>query len=151
MRSKKTRLNHSYPKNSMNTNHWHHFGITVIALLSLSSCASPYAGPNQSIGSVLGAATGAIAGAVIGNQTGRPLEGAAIGGAIGGVAGAALGSAQDDYQYGRYPAPAYESPPRVYAAPVPVYPRRYYSYNYDYCPPPQPYYGRPYYRRGNCW
>ncbi|MEY4484004.1 MAG: hypothetical protein RL693_1456 [Verrucomicrobiota bacterium] len=117
-------------------------GVALTTLLSLSSCVSPYGGPNQSVGSVLGAATGAIAGAVIGNQTGRPLEGAAIGGAIGGVAGAALGSAQDDNYYNRYEASA------------PLYPRRsYYSYDYDYCPPPppcRPYYVRPYYR-GHCW
>lgn len=120
-------------------------GVAMIALLSLSSCVSPYGGPNQSVGSVLGAATGAIAGAVIGNQSGRPLEGAAIGGAIGGVAGAALGSAQDDYYYNRYERAA------------PVYPRQnYYSYGYSYYAPPvcRPHYVRPYYYRGghdHCW
>lgn len=67
---------------------------------SVVSCVGPYAGPNQSVGSVLGAGAGALAGAVIGNQSGRPLEGAAIGGAIGGLAGAAMGNAQDQIVYG---------------------------------------------------
>lgn len=142
MRSYKTCRTPAPPKKPMKTTHLHSFGVAVFALWSLGSCASPYGGPNQSVGSVLGAATGALAGAVIGHQSGRPLEGAAIGGAIGGLAGASLGSAQDDYYYERYERPA------------PVYPRRYYySYNYDYCPPLppyRPYYSRPYYNRGHC-
>ena len=76
----------------------------AVAMLSLSSCISPYAGPNESTGSVLGATVGAVAGAIIGNQTGRPLEGAAIGGSIGSMAGGALGHAQDASVYG-YPRP----------------------------------------------
>ncbi len=95
---------------------------------SLVSCVGPYAGPNQSVGSVLGAGAGALAGAVIGNQSGRPLEGAAIGGAIGGLAGAAMGSAQDQVVYGR-PQPVYRQPVvynDYYYQPAPVIVQRRY-------------------------
>lgn len=96
----------------------------VIAMgFSMTSCVSPYAGPNQSYGSVLGAGTGALAGAVIGNQSGRPLEGAAIGGALGALAGSAIGNAQDQVVYGPR-QPVYYGPGPVYhngfVSPAPV-------------------------------
>lgn len=90
---------------------------------SLVSCVGPYAGPNQSVGSVLGAGAGALAGAVIGNQSGRPLEGAAIGGAIGGLAGAAMGSAQDQVVYGGPRPVVYND---YYYQPAPVIVQRRY-------------------------
>lgn len=91
--------------------------------LALSSCVNPYAGPNERVGSVIGGASGALAGALIGNATCRPLEGAAIGGVLGALAGSAIGSSQDYYGYGYGP--------RYYSSP-----RRYYSYESSYCPPP---------------
>ncbi len=109
------------------------------ALLAVSgvSCVGPYAGPNQSVGSVLGAGAGALAGAVIGNQSGRPLEGAAIGGAIGGLAGAAMGNAQDQMVYGPRQPVVYGGAPVVYndyyyqPAPV-IVQRRYVSTGWGY-------------------
>jgi uncharacterized membrane protein len=105
-------------------------GITAAAL-SMSSCVSPYAGPNESVGSVVGATVGAVAGAIIGHQTGRPLEGAAIGGSIGSMAGGSLGHAQDAYTYG-YPRPVRVYRTVEYGDEVPVYalpPGYAYSYS----------------------
>jgi uncharacterized membrane protein YebE (DUF533 family) len=98
-----------------------------LAAMSLSSCISPYAGPNERVGSVIGAGTGALAGAVIGNQSGRPLEGGAIGAVVGALAGSAIGGASDDVYFNR----SYYRP-RYYSS-YPV--TRYHSYSYDYCPP----------------
>jgi hypothetical protein len=120
--------------------------------LLLSSCVSPYAGPNEKVGGVLGAAAGGLAGAIIGNQSGRPLEGGAIGGVIGALAGSALGSVNDDVYYGRsysrpsysYSRPTYYSGSyyRSYSAP------RYYS-SHSYCPPPVIHHHHGY--GGHCW
>lgn len=63
--------------------------------LSLTSCVSPYAGPNERNGAVIGAAGGALLGGVIGNQSGRGLEGAAIGGLLGSLAGQQIGQNRD--------------------------------------------------------
>ncbi|HEY1082422.1 MAG TPA: YMGG-like glycine zipper-containing protein [Prosthecobacter sp.] len=111
--------------------HW--AGAAAVGLaLTLSSCVSPYAGPNERDGAVIGAVGGGTLGAIIGNQSGRPLEGAAIGGALGALAGASIGANRDDYYYGGRPV-YYRSSPR------------YYGYGYGYRRP-YGYYGRPYYR-----
>ena len=74
----------------------------LMGTMALSSCVSPYAGPNENVGAVAGGATGAVAGGIIGNQRGRGLEGAAIGGVIGSLAGGSLGRAQDQANYNYY-------------------------------------------------
>ena len=121
----------------------------AVCSLNLSSCVSPYAGPNESIGGVLGAATGALAGGIIGNQRHRGLEGAAIGGVIGAVAGSVVGNANDNY-YG-YPRYSRTYSPSYYDYPPPVVYTRPYSgpsYGYGY----NPGYGcRPNYYRPRCW
>ena len=110
--------------------YWATAGALGLAL-SLSSCVSPYAGPNERDGAVIGALGGGTLGAIIGNQSGRPLEGAAIGGALGALAGSSIGANQDRYYYGGYSRPVYyRSSPRYYG-----YGYRPYSYGY-----------RPYYR-----
>lgn len=103
----------------------------LLAVLSLSSCVYPYAGPGQTNGAVVGALAGGAAGAVIGNQSDRPLEGAAIGGVLGALAGAAIGQSQD-YNYSR---PYYGSyaPRTTYVYRESYYPRPVYrSYGYGY-------------------
>ena len=98
------------------------FGAFGLAL-TLSSCVSPYAGPNEQSGAVAGALGGGALGAIIGNQSGRPLEGAAIGGLLGSLAGASLGASNDQYYGYRQPA---------YYRPVPRY--SYAPYGYGYRP-----------------
>jgi len=120
--------------------------LTMGTSLLLSSCVSPYAGPNEKVGGVLGAAAGGLAGAIIGNQSGRPLEGGAIGGVIGALAGGALGSVNDDIYYGRsYSRPTYYSGGSYYRSHSRP---RYYS-SYNYCPPPVVHYHHGY--GGHCW
>lgn len=118
----------------MNTKlrYWLSAGALGLAL-SLSSCVSPYAGPNERDGAVIGAVSGGALGAIIGNQSGRPLEGAAIGGALGALAGSSIGASQDQryYGYGRpvyyRGGPRYVRYNRYYAAPPPRY-----GYGYGY-------------------
>lgn len=101
--------------------------ITVGALgmaLTLSSCVSPYAGPNERQGAVVGAVGGGVLGAIIGNQSGRPLQGAAIGGLLGSLAGTQIGASRDSrYFYGGY---------RHYGVRgYPIYQRPYTPYRYS--------------------
>lgn len=63
--------------------------------LTLTSCVSPYAGPNERNGAVVGALGGAALGGIIGNQSRRGLEGAAIGGLLGSLAGQQIGASRD--------------------------------------------------------
>lgn len=117
-----------------NLRHWVAAGALGLAL-TLTSCVSPYAGPNERDGAVVGAVGGGALGAIIGNQSGRPLEGAAIGGVLGSLAGASIGASQDDRYYGD-----------GYGYPRPVYYRSYpYGYRYGGYYPRPVYYGRPYY------
>lgn len=92
--------------------------------LTLSSCVTPYPGPNEQLGGVTGAIGGGALGAIIGNQSGRPLEGAAIGGALGALAGSAIGASNDQYYGYRQPVvyrrPVVLAPPPVFA-PAPLY------------------------------
>lgn len=69
-----------------------HILLTLITVVSLSSCAS---GPNAQRGAVIGGLGGAAVGGIIGNQSGRGLEGALIGGAVGAAGGAAIGNSKD--------------------------------------------------------
>ena len=96
--------------------------------LTLSSCVSPYAGPNERQGAVVGAVGGGVLGAIIGNQSGRPLQGAAIGGLLGSLAGTQIGANRDarffnsGYHRG-YPVRRH-----------PVYQRTYSPYRYGRTP-----------------
>lgn len=96
--------------------------------LTLSSCVSPYAGPNERQGAVVGAVGGGVLGAIIGNQSGRPLQGAAIGGLLGSLAGTQIGASRDarffnSGYYRGYPVRRY-----------PVYQRTYSPYRYGRAP-----------------
>ena len=112
----------------------------LAASLTLTSCVSPYAGPNERNGSVFGAFGGGALGAIIGNQSGRPLEGAAIGGLLGSLAGASLGANQDQYYYrGGRPVYYRNSPYRYGRTPYRnsfyrPYRTSYYSSNFGYSP-----------------
>ena len=115
----------------MNTKLRHLVTVGTLGLvLALTSCVSPYPGPNEHMGGVAGAIGGGALGAIIGNQSGRPLEGAAIGGALGALAGSSIGASQDHYYGYRQPVvyrrPVVVAPPPVFA-PAPVFygPRPY--------------------------
>lgn len=96
--------------------------------LTLSSCVSPYAGPNERQGAVVGAVGGGLLGAIIGNQSGRPLEGAAIGGLLGSLAGTQIGASRDSrYYYSNYNR-------GYYVRRQPVYHRTYSPYRYSRTP-----------------
>lgn len=69
-----------------------HLILTILSVISLSSCAS---GPNAQRGAVIGGLGGAAVGGIIGSQSGRGLEGAAIGAGLGAAGGAAIGNSQD--------------------------------------------------------
>lgn len=115
------------PLNTMKsiTHHMVMVGAFGIAL-TLSSCVSPYAGPNERQGAVVGAVGGGLLGAIVGNQSGRPLEGAAIGGLLGSFAGTQIGASRDSrYYYSNY-HPGYGV--RRY----PVYRRNYTPYRPSY-------------------
>ncbi len=106
-------------------------------LLTLTSCVSPYAGPNERNGTVYGALGGAALGGIIGNQSGRGLQGAAIGGLLGSLAGQQIGQSRDQRYYiggSRYGYPSYSRSYNRSSYPV-SYSRSYYS---------TPYYGRSY-------
>ncbi len=108
--------------------------------LTLSSCISPYAGPNERQGAVVGAVGGGLLGAIIGNQSGRPLEGAAIGGLLGSLAGTQIGASRDSrYYYSNYNRgysvrrqPVYQ---RIYSPYRPTHYRYSRTPNYGYHSP----------------
>ncbi|AEH00646.1 OmpA family protein [Lacinutrix sp. 5H-3-7-4] len=72
--------------------------LTVMVVLSMSSCSSVKNANNKQKGGVIGATGGAILGAIIGNNVGKGGNGelgAVIGGVVGGGAGVLIGSKMD--------------------------------------------------------
>jgi len=73
--------------------------ITLLMILLLSACATPYQQRTTTQGAVLGAA----AGAVIGAQSGNAEQGAVIGGALGALAGAVIAKNREEGVYASGP------------------------------------------------
>lgn len=71
------------------------YAVSVMMMLLMSGCATPY----QERTTAQGAVIGATAGAVIGAQSDNAAQGAVIGGALGALAGAVLAEGQGNRVY----------------------------------------------------
>jgi len=74
------------------------FVLTLIVMVSLSSCKATQNANNKQKGAVIGTAGGALIGAIIGNNAGKGGNGelgAVIGGVVGGTTGVLIGNKMD--------------------------------------------------------